>query len=708
MTDTAEFWKKELTAAEKRQEDFWKAGGKIDERFKDERSGENITERNYGDDIAFRLNLFHANVETQISMLFGRIPKTDVSRRFADPNDDLARIASELLQRQLNTSIQAPGSNDSDIFRACLQDRLIPGLGIARVRYVFETITMQERIAEKDENGETIVREVDNPQISDEQVPIEYVYWKDFRWGFGRIWSQVKWVSFDTYLDKKEAEERFGEEVVKKLEFKIKPISEDGDTDNSKSDPRNRAKITEIWHKPTRQVHWYSKDCTELLDTKDDPLGLTGFFPCPEPLTTNCTSKMYLPTADFKIAQDLYNYIDTVQTRISIITRAVKVTGVYDASSQEIKRMFDEGNDNELIPVSNWAMFAEKQGLKGQVDWLPLEEIVGALTKLQELRNEAIQLLYEITGMSDIIRGHSEQYTGVGQDQIKAKFASVRMQHVQDDFARFISDLMRLRAEIITKHFEPQTIFIQSSAKYLMEEPNMIQQAVGLLKSEQENWMWQVEVKPENVALLDYGQIKSERVEFLTAMSQFLSSVTGGNMPPVVMPFLLELMRWGLAGFKGSQQIEGVLDKAIKAVMEQMKQPQQQPPNPKIEELKLKHQLEMAKQKQKVQAEIAKITAKYEADSKQLQLEHQQDVKLEQVQSNASITEMQLDHAQDVELEQVQSGANISEMQLEHNQDMTLEEAQAVLNVAEIQKKLEADLKLERLKQSGTNNNSKE
>lgn len=652
--DSPEYWKTELDAATERQKLFVKRGGRIDDRFKDSRAEK---KNDIKDDNMYRLNLFHSNVDTQLSMLFGRVPKTDVSRRFADPNDDVARVGSELLQRQLNTAIEAPGSNDQDILRCCLQDRLLPGLGVARVRYEYESVTMQERVSVMGEDGQPVIEVQDVEQLIDESAPLEYVHWRDFRWGYARTWSDVPWVAFDVYLNKKDFTKRFGEKMAEKVSFEkrnVKSKEEDG-LEKEKETPWLEAKVTEIWCKETRKVYWYSEACDKkLLEIKDDPLGLQGFFPCPEPMAANVTTSLYLPTADFVLAQDLYNNIDRLQTRISIIQEAVKVVGLYDSGSDEIKRMLQEGTDNDLIPVSNWAMFAEKEGLKGQIDWLPLESIVNALAKLQELRNDAINLLYQVTGMSDIMRGHSEQYSGVGQEVIKAKFASVRMQRTEDDFSRFASDLMRLRAEVITKHFEMETIFSQSAAKYMLEDFSLISEALNLLKSEDENWMWQIEIKPENIAMVDYAQLKADRTEFLTAMGTFLTSAQGlGAETPEMIPFLLEMLKWSLSAFKGSQQIEGVLDKAIQTFMEKQQQPQEEPPNPKIQEIQAKHQSEMEKLAQKSQAEMLKLMNQHKAKMTEMITDQQGDVNFEQVQAYMNNLEQSLKHMQDMELERL-------------------------------------------------------
>ena len=83
----AQKWQRELQAAKESVADWHKAGEKVVRRFLDKRDA--------GEELQSRLNLFTANVQTLRSMLYGRPPMVQVSRRFADATDDVARVASD-------------------------------------------------------------------------------------------------------------------------------------------------------------------------------------------------------------------------------------------------------------------------------------------------------------------------------------------------------------------------------------------------------------------------------------------------------------------------------------------------------------------------------------------------------------------------------------------------------------------------------------
>ncbi len=74
------------------------------------------------------------------------------------------------------------------------------------------------------------------------------------------------------------------------------------------------------------------------------------------------------PVPDFVLYQDQAKQLDTLADRIDGFINALKVRGVYDAYEPSLARLFSEGENNTLIPVKNWAAFAEKQGMKGAID----------------------------------------------------------------------------------------------------------------------------------------------------------------------------------------------------------------------------------------------------------------------------------------------------------------------------------------------------
>ena len=688
-TEKASYWESQLDAAKKRVKKWHKKSEKIVKRYTAEKSHQTNVTHDIGG--SAQLNLFYSNVSTLESMLYGSVPKIDVSRKYADADDDVSRVAAETMERLLNTDMDDNFQDYDAILRSTLQDRLLSGLGCARVRY--DVIT--------------------NPDESiTEDAPIDYYFWGDVLWGWGRNFAELPWIAFRNYLTVEEATQRFGKKAANKLAYKVRTVavSEDAVSDDDKSSEGKQAQVWEIWDKQDKKVKWHSEDCDTLLDVKDDPLKLSKFFPCPPFFLANPTTSLYMPTPDYQLSEDLYIEIDVLQTRINLLTEAVKAVGVYDEGSEGVQRMFNEGTDNTLIPVKSWAVFAEKGGLQGAVDWLPIMDIVNALDKLVQMRDVNIALLQQVSGMADVMRGSLDnQYEGVGQSQIKAKFGSVRVQALQDQFARFASDLMKLKAEVIAIHFSPETIVKQSNMQYNEVDAQLLPQAVQLIKSPKEARL-SIAIRPESVAMVDFAELQAERVGFLNALSMFMQSAAPlVEAKPETEPFLLKMLQWGLSGFKGSSEIEGTIDQAIEASEKAQKDKAESgEPSPEQQQA----QMEQQKEQQKLQAEMQKIQAKAQADmqireqDKQADMEtaqHEHDNKMKEIQAamQAKLHEMQMKLQADIKLEQVQSSINAEqhrkgvEAEMEKNMfqaevGMQTDLAKAAIQVKAKQKEAEA------------------
>lgn len=621
-------WCKELKSSEKMLEKTVEQGEKIVLRYLDKRETSTSGKT--------RLNLFHSGINTLKAMLYGQVPKVDFDRRYADPDDDVARVASEMYERMLNADIERPDDDYTAVLQHCLMDRLLPGMAIARVRYNAE-FEVQEVPAVTDELGNELAPAVEQEVLTREQALIDYVHWKDFRYSYARTWNEVRWVAFREYMDYDALEARFGEDLAKQVPLSNQTPDEDT-TDIT--DAWQKGEVWEIWDKESRQTFWVCEGMDVILDKKPDPLELRTFFPCPKPMLANCTTNLLIPRADFVITQDLYNDIDMLQSRIRVLSKAIRVVGAYDKSNPEIKRILTDAGENEMVPVENWAMFSEKKGLDGAVSWFPLEMVVNTLDKLRELRDEQIALLYQITGLSDIMRGQSSGSDRVSatEQSIKAKFASVRVQALQDEFTRFGTDLIRLKGEVVARHFQVENI-IKASNVMLTPDAELAGQAVELIKN-QEDFVWRVFVRPESMAMVDYQALQAERSGYLAALAQFLQS--GGPLietMPQAAPVLLQMLQWGLAGFKGSAQIEGVLDRAIADLKNN---PPQQKPDPAAEKAKVDMQMKQAELQADMQKMQAEMKIKIEEAQQELAMEREKHMMELQFMREKHMLEMQM------------------------------------------------------------------
>lgn len=615
-------WTTELDAAKKRLDDWHKDVVEIEADYLSEYDAKRDGQRHRA--------YFTSNVQVQDAMLYGQLPKTNVSRRFADSADDRARVAGEALQRLLNQDIERDGDNFADTLRLNLLDMLLAGFASMRLRYDVRWETVPERPAMMDPTtGAMLAPAVPCCERKVwEDAETDYVHWRDMLWSVSRVWQEVRWVAFRAELPRKKLVEMFGEEPGARLPLDVKQGALDDDP--KKASPWDRAEGWEIWDGESRRVFWWFAGHKQVLfpvdnPTGKDPLGLEGFFPCPRPIIRNATNSKLVPRPDRKIHRDLYREIDDVSTRIVTLEEAIRVTGLYDKQAgSEVAKLLDGTTGNKLYPSDKWQLLAEKGGIAGCVDWFPLEQVVSALAVLRDYRRELVDELYQLTGMGDILRGQASVPGATATEQgLKAKFGSIRMQRAQDEFARYATDAQKLRAEIVSKHFDVETILARANVAFMPEADRAVaQEAAQLLKSDLVQY--RIEVKPEAVSMTDFVALRQERSELVTAISQYLGAVEPlFRQVPGAAPMLLEILQWMVAGLRGSSTIEGVLDRAIAlaeqaAAKAQEAGPAAAPPDPKLAAIEAKGRIEMAKIQAELQADLARSQADAQAeDAKQ-------------------------------------------------------------------------------------------
>lgn len=555
-----EYWRGQIKLSKDFIKGFQEKGQVVDQRYRDEEERERLG--------AKKFNMFWANVGILMSALYGNPPRPVVQREFQDPMDDVARVAATIIQRLLQTG---PGGTATDMHNAFIhsvQDRLIPGLGQVWLRYdakITQVVPME---------GMSPV-----PQLQDENVATDYVHWCDFFWEPCRVWEECGWAARRVWMTKERFERRFPD-YKGEVTYKIHKDNVAYEATMSASTPGNesqrRAEVFEIWCKTSNHVYWIADGATEILDKQPPLVRLSRFYPCPKPLAANLTTAKFLPKADYTMVQDQYTQLDDLNQRISLLIDACKVVGVYNKQSDGVQRMLNQGVENQLIPVDNWAMFAESGGIKGSADWLPIEQVAMVLDKLKEQRVDVVQQIYELTGLSDIMRGVTEPRETLGAQKLKAQYSSSRLQLYQGSVATFVAEAMQIKAEIIANNWQPQTI-LNKSLIMMTADAQLAQQAVALIK---QGFHYRINISATQMSIPDYNAEKEERVSYMTAAGQFFSQITPLlQQVPQAAPFFLKMLQWAGTTFQKAGEMESILDEYVRQVEKKLQEPPP-PPSP--------------------------------------------------------------------------------------------------------------------------------
>jgi hypothetical protein len=682
MDHTYEDWYNCIAQYERTFKEWEGRADKIVKRYRDEQRSRNNPNAKF--------NILWSNVQTITPAVFARLPRPDVSRRFRD-NDPIGRVASMMLERALEYEIEHYGDYASAMKQA-VQDRLLGGRGTAWVRYephiVGQAAGMGEgapddgfQVTEDTDEAETeggIYRE-DQERIEYECAPVDYVYWRDFGLTVARTWEEVTAVWRKVYMERAALVERFGEELGGKIPLDTKP--ETSKSFNEKMGEGSReALIYEIWDKATGQVIWLSKSMGKILDTRDDPLQLENFWPCPKPMFSTLTTDSLIPVPDYVLYQDQARQLDTLADRIDGFIQALKVRGVYDAAEPSLARLFTEGENNALLPVKNYGAFSEKGGLTGAINLVDIRPIAEGLQMAYTAMDQVKGQIYEIMGIADIQRGQTDPNETLGAQIIKSNNASGRLKTMQHDVVNFATALLQIKAQIICQHFTDDTIVKISGAMQLSpQDQALIPQALALLKDEPAK-NFRIEVTTDSMIYQDEQQEKADRMEFLQAMGGFLSqAIPAAQATPEITPMMMEMLKFGVTAFKAGKGLEGLIDETADKFRQQAQQMEGQPkpPSPEQQKMQLTMQIEQAKiqakqaemqmqmqmdqQKMQMQMELEKAKQEYQAQENQLkfQLEEQRNAMDREMEIKVAQMKMHTERNTQVLLAHINNGAKI-------------------------------------------------
>ena len=599
---TAQYWHIELNNADKTEEDWRKRGRKVIERYRDERNVDT-----YGMGSEKKFNILWANTETLKGALFAKMAKPDVRRRFPDNNPVTKNIA-RVLERTLAYANDVYNANKP--IESALEDYLLPGRGVVWVVYdpvfVKETVQMEQI----NEMGERVIIEVEEERVAEQRCYFDYVHWEDYRENPAKRPEDVSWKARRHLWTRDELKDK-GFSNVEDIPLDWSP---DSDEENYEAEEVfKRAEVWEIWDRVKYKRYYVARNYDKILREDDDPYELQDFFPTPTPMIAVRTNDTSVPIPEFTLYQDQAEELDRVTTRISNLIEGLKRRGVYDASVPELSHLANAG-DNDFIPSENFSLLAQKGGLAGVFQQEDISPIGMVLQGLYQQRTQILEIIYEVTGISDLLRGNTKASETATAQQLKAQFGSMRMRKRQEEIERYIRDLFRIKAEIVAEHYEPEVL---QAITNIQITPEMMQ-----IMRDDKLREYNIDVETDSTVFADENAEKQTRIEFLQTMGAYLEkAIAVSNANPSLTPIMFQSLRFLVGAWKVGREFEEVIDQTEQQIMQQMQQAMQAPPQPseaeKIAQAKIQGEL----MREKMKGKLADIQAKSGAEMTKIQSE---------------------------------------------------------------------------------------
>lgn len=566
----------QIEAYETQYQPWVQRGKAITERYRDVRLG--TTNEPLNPLVQRKFNILWSNVETLKPTLYARLPKIIVEREYKD-KDPIARVACEIAERAGNYTIRKEGLDL--VLRQCVHDRLLSGRATAWVDYQVEG--EQQPTGQLGPDGEPLTQFVK----TSERVLPRYCDWQDFGYSPVRVWDEVDYAWYKIYLDEDQCKARFPQ-FYENGGTGI-PLDRKPEKDKDKVDTViPQATIYVVYCKQDRMIRWVHKSVEDVLDEQPPSMDLEGFWPWPRPLFATMTNESLQPVPDFYYYQDQADELDKVTNRLARVMDAMKVVGVYDKNEPALQKLFHPNGapDNLLTPVDNWASFVEKGGMKGAFQMAPLGELIETAAGLESMRRQILEVIYQVTGIADIIRGSSDPNETATAQGIKSQFASLRIKDTQNEVARFSRDIAAMIVEVIVENFEPKTIWQMTNAASFCVDPQtgqpsdqLFQAAMAMLRN-QKLRDFHIDIETDSTISLDDEAEKLAANEFIQAMATFIQGWGPiVQAQPALLPMVSEMMLFLARRYRAGRSLEGAIEQALQTMQQQAAQPK--PPDPK-------------------------------------------------------------------------------------------------------------------------------
>ena len=485
-------WLTELDSARKRLKDYRKDASRVVKLYEGGKAAESP------------FNILYSNTETLAPALYNNLPRPVVQRRFKD-DDPLGKVASDVARRSLEFLIDnelGTYTPFDDLMSQAVLEALVPGQGVTRFKYDASFAEQPEpnnpTEGQEDETGEGEI-EVEKGEIHAEPAEqVEYetvcgesVPWDRFLHGYAKQWKDVPWVAFEHFMTRDELVKNFGEEIGHRIPLNISGKetaneSDDGDRDDDKlrdAEGVTLAHVFEIWDKETKMVRFLAPSYPQgFVKSVEDPLELSGFFPMPQPLMLFPKISSLAPVPLYTMYEEQAKELNRVTVRINKIVQALKVRGFYDSTLEGLDKVLS-ADDNVLIPAENVAAMQQGQTLEKAIWLMPLEKLIVVLQQLYAQRQQVKQVIYEITGISDILRGASVASETATAQNIKNQWGTLRLKKLQKQVSKYVRDCLRIMGEIAMTKFSQQTISQMTGLQFPTGEQK--QQAQMLLQQAQ-------------------------------------------------------------------------------------------------------------------------------------------------------------------------------------------------------------------------------
>jgi hypothetical protein len=568
-------------------------------------------------------------------------------------------------------------------------------------------------------------------EVENEEVYFEAGLFSNFYFDpTARKWNAGTRIAFEYEYSYREFIARFGKKAFDKLDI--------GDQTDHKSNGKP-IKVVEYHDKFLKEVRWFADNSTdffqplEMMDIdvqslekvegereeydNSDLYGLTGFFPCTEPLLFNASTREFWPTPEYFQVADIIDDIHSIVDRMVLLTKAIRVRFFFDSSITQLQSLIGETGEGGGLGIPNLeqTLMAGGGKLTNLVAYFPVDDMITGLSNMYTAFEQRLNMFYQVTGLSDLIRGQTNPDSDktFGERQMEGKFALNRIEPFQRRLQEWIKDNYQLGMELALKMFSdksldeyitPQTLDKEDKDRYIA--------ALEMLKNNKRS-RFRVDFETDSTIAINEQWKRSQAVELANTLTKAMESVANvAETQPELAGTELAVLKHLIGEFSDGKLFVDEIQDSIQQVIDKVSQPGPPAPDYELEKLKMQSQqlgadmqFKQLQLQSNVQLEYAKLQQKAQQDNIKNQLD-QIKVGIEnglgQQELQLAVTKLQSDIAQGWQELNLKKEALLASVQAEigkkemdqmrvlldarvKGQEMTLAEADQALRAFEVE-----------------------
>ena len=525
-----------------------------------------------------------------------------------DGNDNIGATAAIILER---LSQNLPRNFDFfDVLSSARDDFLVTNVGQVRAYYEREEVKAQvkEYVTPRETEsgvvflngaGEEVVKgdmgqddtgyfveHSETIDVTNERIILEPVFYRDFYVDPDvRRWQRCKRVAFKKYYSEREFKDIFGAPA-------LLTRGADDTTGSDAASPKNQSiAVFEYWDKYLKETAYLIEGGSELITplaatypsdseyleagSGEDCNGiynLEGVFPMPDPMVMNQATDEFLPIPEYFQLYEILEDIHGIFTGMMALTRAIRPRLLFDNSVEGLQEALGEAAVGDAFGVTNLAQSLSGAGgsINGVVQYVPVQEMITALSQAYAALDQRLNTLYRLTGTSDLLQGLISDPTQrtFGERQMTEKYALNQLAEPQRKMQEFVRGCYQLMCEMALKNFKDESL-----DDYIMpqtmepEHQERYRAALSLLREDTKRF--RVELETDSTIALNEEYDKAMRIELVNTLTSAIEKVAAvASSSPALVGVDLHALKFLVQGFRQGKLFQQEITQAIDQVIE--------------------------------------------------------------------------------------------------------------------------------------------